>query len=447
MVDQAMSELAGLTAVESTSLSGASSNGAQPARPSSRPLTEDALDSRSVLTIGNSRMYSALDGAGIGRNSIQHDGFRDAAAGTQHLLPIETELWHAAEEEETLFDLNMLWDLSEEAGPVNPFGWDAESMAELAVLEYMGRSSEVPWFGGHGSEQIDAEYLPRFLLCGPRDDSCRKLQSYILKSTQVSNDQECTICYQSLQTSAVALPCAEKGCQSVFHEDCILPWLLQNPSCPLCRCDAADWGPILSQSDSQPIEQNDLFDDFPLADNLSMLLVDLEEESQPWLRPEASPTHAYETAITGGFSLSSVPEQTAFVVAVETQGASTLMPDMLPEPVQEQSGQPFWIQQHSLAEPVQDYAASSASVSRTVEESAAQEAGNSTQTIVPPAIQIDASPDVSRVHADVVPSTEGRVGDSIWQPARQPRPREACPKAPRRRQNVAARALLGRGCD
>jgi len=47
--------------------------------------------------------------------------------------------------------------------------------------------------------------------------------------------QECSICCQEIEGSAVALPCRNRGCRSFFHGDCIRQWLERKPSCPLCR--------------------------------------------------------------------------------------------------------------------------------------------------------------------------------------------------------------------
>mmetsp|Transcript_5560 Transcript_5560/g.4236 ORF Transcript_5560/g.4236 Transcript_5560/m.4236 type:complete len:127 (-) Transcript_5560:33-413(-) len=43
---------------------------------------------------------------------------------------------------------------------------------------------------------------------------------------------QCTICYEplSLGTKALFLPCGH-----TFHPDCILPWLKDHNTCPICR--------------------------------------------------------------------------------------------------------------------------------------------------------------------------------------------------------------------
>lgn len=47
----------------------------------------------------------------------------------------------------------------------------------------------------------------------------------------VSTGKECSICYDLIyQHDMAALPCAH-----MFHSSCILQWLNQNPTCPVCR--------------------------------------------------------------------------------------------------------------------------------------------------------------------------------------------------------------------
>mmetsp|Transcript_16478 Transcript_16478/g.37061 ORF Transcript_16478/g.37061 Transcript_16478/m.37061 type:complete len:513 (-) Transcript_16478:113-1651(-) len=50
-------------------------------------------------------------------------------------------------------------------------------------------------------------------------------------------EHECPICCQAVVDDAFALPCARKGCMSMFHGNCIRPWLERQPSCPLCRAE------------------------------------------------------------------------------------------------------------------------------------------------------------------------------------------------------------------
>lgn len=96
------------------------------------------------------------------------------------------------------------------------------------------------------------------------------------KAKAAPRDQECAICYQPLHATCVALPCMEHGCGSFFHGVCIRPWLVRNPSCPLCRHPMRELvKPIISGLRAA--------DRCPLAE---FWLIELEEEASPWLRRE-----------------------------------------------------------------------------------------------------------------------------------------------------------------
>eukprot|EP00927_Polykrikos_kofoidii_P061500 TRINITY_DN56336_c0_g1_i1.p1 TRINITY_DN56336_c0_g1~~TRINITY_DN56336_c0_g1_i1.p1 ORF type:complete len:978 (+),score=188.84 TRINITY_DN56336_c0_g1_i1:172-3105(+) len=60
----------------------------------------------------------------------------------------------------------------------------------------------------------------------------------ISSGSLAAGQYECSICYSEVEDKAVSLPCGSRnGCSSVFHVQCIRPWLERNPSCPLCRCE------------------------------------------------------------------------------------------------------------------------------------------------------------------------------------------------------------------
>mmetsp|Transcript_73304 Transcript_73304/g.203327 ORF Transcript_73304/g.203327 Transcript_73304/m.203327 type:complete len:671 (-) Transcript_73304:127-2139(-) len=63
-------------------------------------------------------------------------------------------------------------------------------------------------------------------------------QRLFVDAESLPKDHECSICYVAVEEDAVALPCrGEMRCNSIFHGDCIRPWLERNPSCPLCRTE------------------------------------------------------------------------------------------------------------------------------------------------------------------------------------------------------------------
>lgn len=107
-------------------------------------------------------------------------------------------------------------------------------------------------------------------------------------STDIPAGQDCAICYEPFSDTALTLPCAEHGCLSFFHSDCIRPWFERNPTCPLCRRSFQEL-----VKPARPPSASLLGDEpSPLVESL---LLELEEESRPWLR-RARPASA--TSIT-----------------------------------------------------------------------------------------------------------------------------------------------------
>ena len=48
---------------------------------------------------------------------------------------------------------------------------------------------------------------------------------------------ECAICYEQIKKDErmIVLNCSEHAIGHAFHESCILKWLQQEPTCPICR--------------------------------------------------------------------------------------------------------------------------------------------------------------------------------------------------------------------
>jgi hypothetical protein len=50
-------------------------------------------------------------------------------------------------------------------------------------------------------------------------------------------EDECPICFCALDEEN---PVVETGCEHIFHEACLVPWLMKKDTCPVCReCCAA----------------------------------------------------------------------------------------------------------------------------------------------------------------------------------------------------------------
>eukprot|EP00450_Noctiluca_scintillans_P025310 CAMPEP_0194517668 /NCGR_PEP_ID=MMETSP0253-20130528/50899_1 /TAXON_ID=2966 /ORGANISM="Noctiluca scintillans" /LENGTH=351 /DNA_ID=CAMNT_0039361661 /DNA_START=158 /DNA_END=1213 /DNA_ORIENTATION=- len=66
----------------------------------------------------------------------------------------------------------------------------------------------------------------------------------LLRHFRPFHGQECAVCLESLSgegeeetTEADPPGLLRLPCQHVLHADCGYPWLLRNPSCPICRCN------------------------------------------------------------------------------------------------------------------------------------------------------------------------------------------------------------------
>ena len=59
------------------------------------------------------------------------------------------------------------------------------------------------------------------------------------------NQEDCSICFKSLQQTDSENQVAQLKCQHIFHKQCVEPWVNQHNSCPLCRKEA--FTPPLSQ--------------------------------------------------------------------------------------------------------------------------------------------------------------------------------------------------------
>lgn len=78
------------------------------------------------------------------------------------------------------------------------------------------------------------------------DDMIARLPRTTVTAGSALTEKECAVCKdafapgdgqgQEEQVVAVTLPCSDNDkFRHTFHEDCILPWLKQNGTCPVCR--------------------------------------------------------------------------------------------------------------------------------------------------------------------------------------------------------------------
>ena len=80
------------------------------------------------------------------------------------------------------------------------------------------------------TEEEDTALPQQYILSRP----CQSCSDYTPDSedfVQTSLEDVCAICYSTDFVDAIKLPCSHK-----FHIDCIMPWIRQKSTCPLCRC-------------------------------------------------------------------------------------------------------------------------------------------------------------------------------------------------------------------
>lgn len=53
-----------------------------------------------------------------------------------------------------------------------------------------------------------------------------------MEISQLNHSQQCPVCQETLTLGSVT---QELPCKHLYHSECIVPWLLQHNSCPLCR--------------------------------------------------------------------------------------------------------------------------------------------------------------------------------------------------------------------
>ena len=52
---------------------------------------------------------------------------------------------------------------------------------------------------------------------------------------QIEEGGECSICFDELDADDAERGIIQLFCGHIFHRDCVLAWLIENPTCPLCR--------------------------------------------------------------------------------------------------------------------------------------------------------------------------------------------------------------------
>lgn len=83
-----------------------------------------------------------------------------------------------------------------------------------------------------------------------------------------NNDNNCTICLQSIQDNEICRKINK--CRHFFHSDCIEKWFEKNIKCPMCRQDLRDTNNISNNNEStnNPISNNPVSNEVDLITNI-----------------------------------------------------------------------------------------------------------------------------------------------------------------------------------
>ena len=57
------------------------------------------------------------------------------------------------------------------------------------------------------------------------------------KSLNSDDNMTCVICLDQFKVDDLVSWSANGKCDHIYHEDCILNWLLKRSDCPYCRCE------------------------------------------------------------------------------------------------------------------------------------------------------------------------------------------------------------------
>nr|XP_014341558.1 PREDICTED: E3 ubiquitin-protein ligase RNF126 isoform X2 [Latimeria chalumnae] len=90
-------------------------------------------------------------------------------------------------------------------------------------------------WGANGLDAIITQLLNQFENTGPPPADKEKIQS--LPTIQITEEQagsglECPVCKEDY---AIGETVRQLPCNHLFHNDCIVPWLEQHDTCPVCR--------------------------------------------------------------------------------------------------------------------------------------------------------------------------------------------------------------------
>ncbi|KAJ4828344.1 putative E3 ubiquitin-protein ligase rhc1a [Turnera subulata] len=117
------------------------------------------------------------------------------------------------------------------------------------------RGNAGDFFMGPGLEEL-FEQLSANDRQGPPPASRSSINSMpTIKITQrhLRSDSHCAVCKDQFELGAEA---RQMPCKHIYHSDCIVPWLVQHNSCPVCRQELPPQGSSSSQSYERSSSRN-----------------------------------------------------------------------------------------------------------------------------------------------------------------------------------------------
>ncbi|KAF9939301.1 hypothetical protein BGZ67_009689 [Mortierella alpina] len=188
--------------------------------------------------IFNPEMMPSRTGTGTGTATTQAD-----TDGTTSLIDEDVEMTDAMQNEErrqprdpsvslaTLLE-SIGFDLQyggAQGGPPNPLG----GLGRL--FNMVGNPGDYV-FGQGGLDDVITQMMElQSRQSGPvgaSDEVINSIPVHKLTTEELDAKCECSVCKDEFTTEDT---CLKLGCNHIFHDDCIKPWLKTNGSCPTCR--------------------------------------------------------------------------------------------------------------------------------------------------------------------------------------------------------------------
>ncbi|KAL6131493.1 hypothetical protein ACLB2K_069868 [Fragaria x ananassa] len=100
--------------------------------------------------------------------------------------------------------------------------------------------------------QMDLNGIGRFDQRPAAKSAVESLPTIELMDSHVADESHCAVCKEAFELGNEA---REMPCKHIYHSDCILPWLAQRNSCPVCRFELPTDSPAAANPDVAASEE------------------------------------------------------------------------------------------------------------------------------------------------------------------------------------------------